>query len=321
MMPKVSVMMPAYNAESFISEALDSILSQDYSDFQIVVSDDASTDGTANIIRRYKEKYPDKIIAIFNPVNLGVTANCNLALKHCVGDYVSLFAGDDVMLPGKLSRQVALMDSEPECVLCYHPVEIFDSDTNATLFVTNQQRREDVYSTEALLLKGGIPGGCSIMVRQNAIPVGGYDGRLKTVSDWLFFLEVSTAGKVSKLDNVLARYRKHSGGESKRTYELLNESLYALDLFLEKNQSRQQYRGLVRKAKARYIAGECVRQLSIDADVAFTLARQVMLYERNNFKYLFLYVIAFNVKYVPGLQRFWSFFFYRAKYALKRAFG
>ena len=234
-MPTVSIMMPAYNAENFVSQALDSILLQDYPRFQIVVCDDASTDGTADIIRTYQKKYPDKIVAIFNQQNLGVTANCNKALEHCTGEYVSLFAGDDLMLPGKLSRQVELMENDPECVLCYHPVEIFDSDSGKTFFITNQHQREDVYSTEDLLLKGGIPGGCSIMVRRNAIPTGGYDQRLKTVSDWLFFLEISLKGRLRKVDEVLGRYRKHDGGASRLTYSLLAESLYALDLFEQKN--------------------------------------------------------------------------------------
>ncbi|VXC81003.1 glycosyltransferase [Pseudomonas sp. 9Ag] len=289
-MPKVSVMMPTYNAESFISEALDSILSQDYSDFQIVVSDDASTDGTASIIRRYKEKFPDKIIAIFNSVNLGVTANCNLALKYCDGDYVSLFAGDDVMLSGKLSRQVALMDSDPECVLCYHPVEIFDSDTNKILYVTNQHRGEDVYSTEDLLLKGGIPGGCSIMVRRSAIPEGGYDERLKTVSDWLLFLEISRKGNLQKVDEVLARYRKHVGGVSRQTYSLLAESLYALDVFQDRVRGADTSL-LIKKAKARYIAGEAFRQLEEDSALALKLAYDV-LGNQSGFKYQVLYYLA-----------------------------
>lgn len=319
-MPKVSVMMPAYNAESFISDALDSILSQDYSDFQIVVSDDASTDGTANIIRRYKDKYPDKIIAIFNSVNLGVTANCNLALKHCVGDYVSLFAGDDVMLPGKLSRQVALMDSDPECVLCYHPVEIFDSDTNKTLYVTNQHRGEDVYSTEDLLLKGGIPGGCSIMVRQSAIPEGGYDERLKTVSDWLFFLEISTRGSLRKVDQVLARYRKHVGGASRQTYSLLAESLYALDIFQEKNYEQAGLVVLIFNAKARYLAGEVLRQLKDNPKIALRLSTE-MLAMQPALKYKALRLVAWLNCYAPGGRFLIGWPVVRFKYFLKRVVG
>lgn len=320
-MPKISVMMPAYNAGCFIEEALDSILLQDFQDFQIVVSDDASTDGTARIIKNYQEKYPDKIIAIYNSTNVGVTANCNMALVHCTGEYVSLFAGDDVMLQGKFSQQVALMDAEPDCVLCYHPVEIFESSSEKILHVTNQHFRDDVHSTEDLLLKGGIPGGCSIMVRRNAIPDGGYDSRLKTVSDWLFFLEISTRGRVLKIDHVLARYRKHAGGESKRTYELLGESIRALDIFLENDAEREIYRNSINRAKARYIAGESVRQLANSGQNAINLAKTAISYERDNYKYITILLVAVLVRYVPGVKLFWRLVFNKLQYVLKRGFG
>ncbi|BCA29878.1 glycosyltransferase [Metapseudomonas otitidis] len=319
-MTKVSVMMPAYNAEKFISQALDSILLQDFQDFQIVVSDDASTDGTADIVRVYQEKYPDKITAIYNSTNIGITANCNLALSHCVGDYVALFAGDDIMLQGKLSRQVELMDSTPKCVLCYHPVEIFDSDSNQTFFVTNKSYREDVYSTTDLLLKGGIPGGCSIMVRKSAIPTGGYDSRLKTVSDWLFFLEISMSGELHKLDLVLARYRKHQAGASQLAYSLLSESLYALDIFKEKYPNRTELLELLPQAKARYLAGEAFRKLEVDPILALRLATEVLVYKPASAKYRILYFITLVIRYFPG-GKLLGMMLLSFKYSLKRFLG
>lgn len=316
-MPKISVMMPAYNAEKFISQALDSILLQDFNDFQIVVTDDASTDGTAEIIRSYQSRYPEQILAIFNPSNIGVTANCNLALEHCVGEYVSLFAGDDVMLPGKFSKQVAYMEADTDCVLCYHPVEIFDSDTDKTIFVTNQHQREDVFSTEDLLLKGGIPGGCSIMVRRSAIPVGGYDSRLRTVSDWLFFLEISMQGKICKIDNVLARYRKHAGGASQQTYALLAESLKALDIFEEKYFSYPNVCAFLPQAKARYIAGEAFRQLVNDPTLAMKLAADALLHKKK-IGYVVLHCVAIFGAYFPGGKSLLRISLGRAKYIIKR---
>ncbi|UVL28181.1 glycosyltransferase [Pseudomonas donghuensis] len=320
-MAVVSIMMPTYNAEKYIAAALDSILQQDYPAIQIVVADDASADGTQAIIRSYVERYPGKITPIFNERNVGVTRNCNIALSQCVGDYVSLFAGDDIMLPGKLSNQVALMDSDPECVLCYHPVEIFDSETDKTFFITNQHPREDVYSVQDLLLKGGIPGGCSIMLRRSALPEGGYDERLKTVSDWLFFLEISMKGRLRKLDAVLARYRKHAGGASRQTYQLLTESLYALDLFQLKFPGNAELPALIAQAKARYVAGEAFRQLSSDPALALKLAADVLNYQKGSAKYLGLYVATWVNRYVPGGRSLLGWASTRLKYFLKRIAG
>ncbi|CAM4013451.1 putative glycosyltransferase EpsE [Pseudomonas reidholzensis] len=319
-MAVISVMMPTYNAENYIVAALDSILQQDYPDLQVVVSDDASSDGTQAIIRQYAERYPSKITAIYNQTNLGVTRNCNLALSHCTGTYISLFAGDDIMLPGKLSRQVALMESDPECVLCYHPVEIFDSATDKTLFVTNQHPREDVYTCQDLLLKGGIPGGCSIVLRRSALPEGGYDSRLKTVSDWLFFLEISLKGRLRKLDAVLARYRKHAGGASRQTYELLAESLFALDLFEQKHPERHDLQPFIRQAKARYVAGEAFRQLSTDPALALRLSRDVLGFQASG-KYRLLQGVAWCNCHVPGARFVLAGVTTRLKYFLKRIAG
>ncbi|WP_339428411.1 MULTISPECIES: glycosyltransferase [unclassified Pseudomonas] len=320
-MKKVSVMMPTYNAERYVAAALDSILNQDYDNIQVVVCDDASQDKTAEIISTYCLRYPEKITAVINTENLGVTLNCNKALGLCEGEYISLFAGDDLMLPGKISKQVAVMDCLPDVVLTYHPVEIFDSETNRTIFTTNQHAREDVYSTEDLLLKGGIPGGCSIMIRRDALPKGLYDARLKTVSDWLFFLEVSMGGRLYKIDEVLARYRKHAGGASMQTYDLLEESLLALDYFAEKFGQGPHLKALIARAKARYIAGESFRQLKLDPTLALSLASRAMGHAPKAPTYIGLYAVAWANRYVPGGNAIIRLSGGRLKYLIKRVMG
>ncbi|MDY7561398.1 glycosyltransferase [Pseudomonas sp. CCC3.2] len=319
-MNKVSVMMPAYNAELFIAEALTSILNQNYTNIQIVVCDDASQDKTAAIIADYAERYPEKIKAILNKKNLGVTANCNLALMHCDGEFISLFAGDDLMLPGKIAKQVAVLENDLEISLCYHPVEIFDSETNEILFVTNQTSREDVLNFEDMLLKGGIPGGCSIMVRRSAIPLGGYDSRLKTVSDWLFFLEISLMGKVVKINEVLARYRKHMGGASQNSYSLLEESLYALDILLLKHPYLESKITIFDKAKARYLAGETFRQLASNGSHAHTLSQRLLKYD-HSVKYKILYFFVWMNSIFPIVSPMISYMAKKTKFFLKRMVG
>lgn len=317
---KVSVMMPAYNAERFIAEALDSILVQDYPDIEIVVCDDASKDNTVEIIKEYVDKYPGKIRAIFNEQNIGITENCNLALSNCDGHFVSLFAGDDIMLPGKIRQQVELMKNDDSIALCYHPVEVFDSDSDLTMYITNQTTREDINSFDDMLTKGGIPGGCSIMVRRDAIPFGGYDSRLSTVSDWLFFLEISLAGRVVKVNKTLGRYRKHAQGASKNTYELLEESLSAIDLLLLKHPELSAKRNLLDKAKARYLAGEAFRQLSIDPVIAVSVAKRTVDFDVS-IKYKVLFAVALGCKYIPGISAAVDMVSRRMKFFIKKMVG
>ncbi len=315
-MHKVSIMMPAYNAELFIAEAIESVISQDYPNIQLVICDDASTDNTPQIIADYHRNYPEKIVAILNKKNLGVTNNCNRALDSCDGTYIALFAGDDVMLPGKLSAQVALLEQHPDAALCYHPVEIFESKTNKILLVTDQNPKKNIRSYQDIMLKGGIPGGCSIVLRATAMPVSKYDKRLKTVSDWLFFIEVALSGSVVKLDKTYARYRKHENGLSQKTFELLDESLYALDLLVDKHPHNPLLPELVSKAKARYLAGEAFRQLTKSKTHALTLAKQGLKLQPSNILMMLLFSGAWINYWIPACGRVVNF---ALKYGVAKA--
>lgn len=319
-MHKVSIMMPAYNAELFIAEAIESVLNQDYSNIQLVICDDASTDNTAKIILDYQRRFPEKILAIINEKNIGVTNNCNLALDHCDGDFIALFAGDDVMLPGKISAQVAIMLQNPDATLCYHPVEIFDSTTNKVLFLTDQNTKKNIKSYKDILLRGGISGGCSIMIRRTAMPEGKYDVRLKTVSDWLFVIEVALIGKVMKLDMILARYRKHINGLSQQSFNLLDESLYALDLLVEKHLNNKELPALVLQAKARSLAGEAFRQLKINRETAHNLSKRALFFSSKLQYYGLYFFTKFNLK-CPKSYFLIDFLVNKGKFLLKRALG
>jgi len=315
-LPKVSIMVTVYNAEDYIEECLDSIINQDYKNIEIIVSDDCSSDNTQKILKK-KYRHHKNIILLFNKKNLGPTLNSNQILEAASGDFIALFAGDDIMKPLKVKTQVNFMLENPDVVLSYHPVEVFDSTTGRVLYVSNQSKREELSSFEDILVKGGIPGGCSIMIRRDALPIGWYDDRLKTVSDWLFQLEVAMKGRVAQLTKTLAMYRKHEKGESQKSYDLLNESLYALDLLIEKHPEKNLNK-LVKIAKQRYISGEVVRQLEKNKILAFDLSKKALFYRFVSLKNLALFFIAFLNKYIPGVNYGINFLVVNYKYKFKR---
>ena len=108
--PKVTVLMPVYNAERHLREAVGSILSQTYPDFEFLVIDDGSTDTSAAIVR----SYPDpRLRFVQNPHNFGLTATLNLGLEMALGEYVARMDADDVSLPERLAKQVAFLDAHP----------------------------------------------------------------------------------------------------------------------------------------------------------------------------------------------------------------
>ena len=260
LLPKVSVMVITYNQEHLIAETLESVLSQDYENLEIVVADDCSKDKTAEIIKNYAQKYPGKVIPVLNEKNLGITGNSNAAFFKCTGDLIAVLGGDDLFLPGKIAKQVELF-YDPEVVLSYHPVEIFQHASNETLFVSNLTKNEDLRNAYEIISKGGIPGASSVMVRRSACPSEGFNPRLPVVSDWLFYIEVAMKGKVEKLDGVFGRYRKHGQGASDRTFELLDESLETLKIIQEKYPQDLKLKEACRDGAFRYVLGELFRQV------------------------------------------------------------
>lgn len=126
---KLSVCLPTYNAGGFLSQAIDSILNQTFKDFEIIIIDDGSTDNTPEIINRYLAK--DKRIKYFqNAENIGIFHNWNKCLDYATGDYITMFAQDDVMLPKNLETKVKILDENPNLGLVTSSVKIIDAKGN-----------------------------------------------------------------------------------------------------------------------------------------------------------------------------------------------
>jgi glycosyltransferase involved in cell wall biosynthesis len=259
--PLVSVMIITYNQDNYIKETLNSVLNQEYSNLQIVVADDASTDSTHSILMEYKRKFPNTVEVVFNEKNLGITGNCNAGLALCTGKYIAVLGGDDIFLPGKLIKQVSLMESDEKITISYHAVEIFQSQTNEILFVTNQSKIDTPITLHELLVCC-IPGSSSVMVRKTMMPSYGFEPSLPTVSDWLFNIELATRGKIAFLPDVLGRYRKHGKQASFRTLELLDESLSNLSIAAKRFPELCPPE-IISKGKARYLQGEAYRRLML----------------------------------------------------------
>lgn len=220
MLPLVSVFVVTYNQEEFIGSAIQSVLDQDYENLEIVIGDDCSTDNTWLIVQDYQRRYPEKIRAFRNSRNLGITGNSNEVLKRCAGKYVAHMGGDDLFLPGKISAQVSVMESDPNIVLCYHDVEMFNSDDNRTLRYSNS----GMFSAPPIagragriakvLTKRNFMAALSVMVRRDAIPTSGYDQRIQVASDWMMWIDVVAGSlpdkRVEYIPQILARYRRHA---------------------------------------------------------------------------------------------------------------
>ena len=123
--PQVSIGLPVYNGENYLAEALDACLAQTFTDFELIISDNASTDGTAAIISAYAAR-DARIRAFRQPKNIGGGPNQNFVLAQARGEYYKLVAHDDLYAPTLLEQCVAVLDVRPEVVLCHGDMAFID---------------------------------------------------------------------------------------------------------------------------------------------------------------------------------------------------
>jgi glycosyltransferase involved in cell wall biosynthesis len=139
--PRLTIGLPVYNGENFIQAALDSLLAQTFEDFEIIISDNASTDRTAKICRAYAER-DARIVYQRSPQNLGAAWNFNHLVSLARGGYFKWAAYDDVCAPTFLEKCIAALDQDPTTVLCHSQVQVIDAQGNplAKGFDKNDQR-------------------------------------------------------------------------------------------------------------------------------------------------------------------------------------
>src|SRR5674476_342348 len=126
-MPKVSVIMPAYNAEPYIRQAIDSVLASTLQDLELLVVNDGSTDKTEDILQDYAAK--DGRVRVFSQPNSGrPSIPKNLALQHVSGEYVCFLDSDDYIAPDKLELMAAGLDRQPEWCAVFHDLQLVDAD-------------------------------------------------------------------------------------------------------------------------------------------------------------------------------------------------
>ena len=130
----------------------------------------------------------------------------------------------------------------------------------------------------------------------------------------MFYIETALQGKGAKVDGVYGRYRKHARGTTQRVFELLDETLYSLDLVVEKHPDRPELAAICRKGKARYIAGEAFRQMSVDVALTHRLCQQAVALDPTNMRYRLLWLFS---KYRPAAI-VTGLLLNRSKYFIKR---
>jgi glycosyltransferase involved in cell wall biosynthesis len=230
--PKISVIIPAYNAADHLERALWGALHQTYPPDEILVIDDGSRDATAEIARTYGA--PVRLIS--HDRNRGLSAARNTGIQHATGDWIALLDADDLWYRRKLEQQVAALAGAEEDVgvlFCLTRIVTPDgTDWIDCADVPSPQEDEPGF-IRALLLQNAVSGsGCSPLIRRELLlRIGGYDESLRTCEDWDLWLRLARRARFRRVDQVLCEGYARAGGLSLRLPWLLADA----DAILERH--------------------------------------------------------------------------------------
>ncbi|MBI3965529.1 MAG: glycosyltransferase [Chloroflexi bacterium] len=253
--PKVSINLCCYNSERFLEETLQSVFAQTLEDWELVIVDDGSTDATGQIVTKHVGA--GRRIRYHYQPNAGLGAARNRALGLSEGSFIAFIDHDDLWLPTKLAKQVALFEARPELGLVYCDCFVEDLGASEQHRISNLQKLHRGSIFEALLERNFIPL-LTAMIRREALDdVGGFR-LLRLVEDHELFLRVAAKFPVDFVEEPLARYRFHSGQASRSWKAELDETLVTYRFWLNSERRRDpNVRRAIRRgcARAYYVAG------------------------------------------------------------------
>lgn len=236
----VSIVMPVYNGEEFIREAIESVLNQQYSFIELLVVDDGSTDGTAKVAEELSGR-DNRILYLHQPNSGTCSVPRNNGLSQASGEYITFFDADDIMLPQKLELQVSCLQrhEDVQAVFCdyrnfnqdgHYEQSHFDTCSQLKrLFDENGDQRDDsgilildpVRATR-LLAHENYTSACAPLFRKSIVDrIGGYDPSLKASEDWFFHMQVVSMFSSAVMPFVGFERRMHGNNMSSNSLKML----------------------------------------------------------------------------------------------------
>ncbi len=209
MTPRVTVVMPVYNAERYVAEAVESILGQSFGDLELIAIDDGSTDGSRAILERIAAG--DGRLRLISRPNTGYSVALNEGLALARGEFVARMDADDVALPRRLEVQIEHLRRNPECVAVGSRVLLIDADGAALCPFGDRLTHEEIDGAHLSDIGGSAIVHPSVTIRRGALKiVGGYRSELEPAEDVDLFLRLAEVGRLANLPEILLEYRRHA---------------------------------------------------------------------------------------------------------------
>jgi len=212
----VSVIIPTYNRAHFLAEAINSVLEQTYKNYEIIVIDDGSTDGTSEIVKQFGNK-----IRYFYQENRGPSAARNTGIKNAIGDLVAFIDSDDVWLPEKLSLQVKLFDMNHRVGMVSSAFFSCDSNLNVNRVIKDDRLTNKKYILKKLFIRNIFPTPTVLVKRECFEKVGLFNESYGFAEDWEMWVRIGLEYDLAYVKTPLCRCRRHN---SSITYQKQEEN-------------------------------------------------------------------------------------------------
>ena len=211
-MPRVSIVIPSYNHEKFVRECIQSVLDQTYQDFEIVITDDGSPDGTVNVIKEFDDS---RIQLYTHAENKGACIAINNCIQKATGEYIAVLCSDDAWEPSKLEKQVQYLDSHPETGAVFTKVVLVDEEGSPigpedykNFYIFEKENRSRYEWLKFFFYSGNCLCHPSVLIREKCYDeVGLYDERVANLPDFDMWVRVCFKYDIHILDEKLVRFR------------------------------------------------------------------------------------------------------------------
>lgn len=218
----LTVLMPVYNAENYLRKAIDSVLCQKFEDFELLILNDGSTDGSVGIIKNYQD---ERIRLVHNEQNLGLIRTLNKGITLAQGKYIARHDADDTSHPKRFQKQLAFLENNPAYALLGTRARIWHGRIPSPFIYAHQFSHENI--KVELLFNSPFAHG-SIMAKTSVLQKFLYDENYPVAEDYELWSRVASEYSVANLPEILYNYRFHAGGESVIKTQVLLASVQSI---------------------------------------------------------------------------------------------
>ncbi|MGE0268326.1 MAG: glycosyltransferase family 2 protein [Candidatus Omnitrophota bacterium] len=297
--PLVSVVMPTYNHESFIGEAVDSVLNQTYQNLELIVVDNESKDNTSRILSSYRDR---RVKYIRCPNNGTIAAPRNFGIQQTTGKYIAFIDSDDVWLPGKLTAQIAALESNGINGISFCKFKVLSPGTTDHGKIIGPKTSilpENLY--ERLIKANFIVSSSAVVLKKAIEDVGGFDEdpELRCSEDFDLWLRITRKYKAAYVNEVAGIYRMHGTNQSANDLRL-KRALAVIDKHFHKGWINQH---LADKARASFYFQVGWVLIGEDPRLGRSHCKKAFYYDYTNPRIILVSLLGIGLSYIPGLYK------------------